>query len=97
MATKNTQGAQTEGGVVKQARSVAGWFGEVVEWLETAPEFLKPERIQKPAVIQAPRTIEDARSLFDWMREVLDWIETAPAFLLDLFGLGNNDSNDGGS
>ena len=95
MATKNTRGAEAEkGGVVKQARSIAGWLGQVVEWIETAPVFLKPERIQKSAVIQRPRTIEEVHSLFDWMRQIFDWIERAPAFLLDLFGLSNDNPND---
>ncbi len=94
MATKNNKAPGGETGVVQQARSVAGWLGEVVEWIDSAPVFLKPERIQGSAVIHRPRTIADTRSFFDQVREVLDWLEKAPPFVLALFGFGN-DRNDG--
>ncbi len=101
METKNTEGTEVEeAGVVKQAGSVAGSMSQVLEWIESAPVFLKAERVQKSGEVQRPPkvanagTIEDARSFIEWVRAVLDWIEKAPAFLLELFGLRNNDPND---
>ena len=73
-----------------QATSVANRMNELVEWLDSAPVFLKPERIQD-RVVHRPRSFGEAGTFARWF-EAFELIEAVVAFLSQLAG-NAGDSN----
>jgi hypothetical protein len=79
------------------AGSIANRMIEFVNWLDSAPDWLKPERIQDE-LVHRPRSLGDAASFIGRWSDAFEIVGALRAFLEQLAGNaadGSGDANAG--
>ena len=84
-----TENAGGEPGTIARARTLAKRVDQLFAWLDDAPDWLKPERIQEEGVVHRPRSLGGAGGVVGRLSAIFDWIEAAADILEEMFGTGD--------